>query len=125
MTTAAQSGRERLRWDEFLPVRGKWAWRLLLLPILLLLLLMFWVDRGVHIELPGWFSFEAESCYWPEMGTPMPPEDYLLVGSSAFARWGWGRRRERIFSLGAMRYCVTTWSRISDEEAQRRGLPVE
>lgn len=110
-----------MRWDEFLPVRGKWARRLLLLPFALAL----WVLRGIHVEVPGWYSLNAECHFLPECGTPQPPQPYVGIVSSAFAPAGWGQSHERKFHLGEMRYCVTTWSRISDEEAKRHGLPVD
>lgn len=95
MTTTAQSGRERLRWDEFLPVRGKWARRLLLLPLWLLL---GWAPVGMDVRLDQW-SIQTK---WIQQLAPPVTAPMLNqpVPDNPYARSNFIPIGDRIFVVG-------------------------
>lgn len=117
MTTVAPSTNRRLCWDEFLPLRGKWARRLLLLPLLAGL----WVLGGARIELPGWFSFETEWYVPPAAWADLPdlPDSIQPQTFSHPSRLGY--QRQRTFKFDAWEYRVTWWTRIAGGQHARHG----
>ena len=123
MTTVAPSTHRRLRWDEFLPLRGKWARWLLLLPLLAGL----WVLWGARIELPGWFSFETvwyiPPAAWanlPDAPDSIQPRTFT---DSSCPIYYLGHQHQRTFKFDAREYRVTWWTRLPGTAARLPALP--
>jgi hypothetical protein len=131
MTTAAQPGRKRFRWDELLPVRGKWARWLCLLPLLLVL----WVLWGIEVAVPGGAAVDTGWSDWPASLGPAPlvqsttlllnPMPNKRVTLAIPAPFHWGIQHSLTLLFGERCFQASIRLPLSQQEVQRRKLSVD
>lgn len=121
-TSAAQPGRERFRWEEFLPVRGRWARRLLRGFTVCLVGLFLWAAAGLNVEIGG-YRLESQWTQWTYF--LHPPDRWttsvLVFGSSPQSqRWGWYSSLTQPVAGGW--YLANLFVPLPAHEIRRRGL---
>lgn len=116
---AVPSAPNRYRWDEFLPLRGVWARRLLLA----LGALGLWIGWGIQLDLPGGNYLLTGWEYDPtgRRSSLGPQASYGSVVQAPNHRWG--RLREIRYRGGSYVYSLYWFSPLTHLDERRTRFP--